>query len=38
MVKADGSTMSGKPGMQSRTQAVVYALRNSMVSTEDIPL
>jgi two-component system, NarL family, response regulator LiaR len=37
-VKAHVSNILGKLGLQSRTQAVLYALRHGMVSIEDIPL
>lgn len=37
-VKAHVSNILGKLGLQSRTQAVLYALRHGMVSLEDIPL
>jgi two-component system, NarL family, response regulator LiaR len=37
-VKAHVSNILGKLGLQSRTQAVLYALRHGMVSLDDIPL
>jgi NarL family two-component system response regulator LiaR len=37
-VKAHVSNILGKLNLQSRTQAVLYALRHGMVSLEDIPL
>ncbi len=37
-VKAHVSNILGKLSLQSRTQAVLYALRHGMVSLEDIPL
>jgi two-component system, NarL family, response regulator LiaR len=37
-VKAHVSNILGKLGLQSRTQAVLYALRHNMVSLNDIPL
>ena len=37
-VKAHVSNILGKLGLQSRTQAVLYALRHGMVSLSDIPL
>ncbi|WP_029214957.1 response regulator [Kallotenue papyrolyticum] len=37
-VKAHVSNILGKLGLQSRTQAVLYALRHGIVSLDDIPL
>jgi two-component system, NarL family, response regulator LiaR len=37
-VKAHVSNILGKLGLQSRTQAVLYALRHGMASLNDIPL
>jgi NarL family two-component system response regulator LiaR len=37
-VKAHVSNILGKLSLQSRTQAVLYALRHGMVSIDDIPL